>query len=800
MKAPISWLQDFVKIDIPAEALADKLVHTGFEVEEIIREADAIKNVVTGRVLAMERHPNSDHLWICQINVKTATLQIVTGAQNVQVGDIVPVALDGAVLPDGKRIFNGELRGVKSLGMLCSGSELGLTDADYEGADVDGILILKPDTKVGVDINEILGRTDVILDVSVTANRPDCNSIWGIAREVGAVLHKTVKAPVTSYTATPERIFNLLDVQVADAELCPRYMAKAVKNIKICESPKIIKDRLRAVGIKPINNIVDITNYILIELGQPMHAFDYEKIAGHRIVVRRAEEGETITTLDNTTHNLDNDVLVIADAEKPLAVAGIMGGLDSGISDDTHTIIFESAKFARDNVRRTSRKLNLKSDSSARFEKGIDFLSQAIAIDRALTLIQTNGWGTIISGTIDTNMNAVKPRTLTVPYKKINNILGIKVPTEKMVEILNSLQIKTVVKGKRLECQIPAYREDIEGANDLAEEIIRLYGYNKIKSTLFADASKQTMGGRDAFRTKEDLLKRILTAKGANEIITYSFISPKTFDILRLPKNDALRNAIPILNPLGEDVSIMRTTLVGSMLSIIGSNFSKNNKDGIFFETSKVFAPKALPLKDFPVETETLCVGMYGADYDFFALKGLLDSVFSAFKIDKTTYARVNKPYLHEGRSAEIFVGDESVGYIGEVYPDVQEAYDIDTRVYVAEINLVKLFAHAVDHREFKALPKYPAISRDLALLVKDGVSSDQVVAVIKKVTNRKLLESVEIFDVYKGQGVPKGNTSIALTVVFRAPDRTLTDDEVQAEIDHALKSMKRKYRVKLRV
>ena len=659
---------------------------------------------------------------------------------------------------------------------------------------------MKPDTKVGVDINEILGRTDVILDVSVTANRPDCNSIWGIAREVGAVLHKTVKAPVTSYTATPERIFNLLDVQVADAELCPRYMAKAVKNIKICESPKIIKDRLRAVGIKPINNIVDITNYILIELGQPMHAFDYEKIAGHRIVVRRAEEGETITTLDNATHNLDNDVLVIADAEKPLAVAGIMGGLDSGISDDTHTIIFESAKFARDNVRRTSRKLNLKSDSSARFEKGIDFLSQAIAIDRALTLIQTNGWGTIISGTIDTNMNAVKPRTLTVPYKKINNILGIKVPTEKMVEILNSLQIKTVVKGKRLECQIPAYREDIEGANDLAEEIIRLYGYNKIKSTLFADASKQTMGGRDAFRTKEDLLKRILTAKGANEIITYSFISPKTFDILRLPKNDALRNAIPILNPLGEDVSIMRTTLVGSMLSIIGSNFSKNNKDGIFFETSKVFAPKALPLKDFPVETETLCVGMYGADYDFFALKGLLDSVFSAFKIDKTTYVRVNKPYLHEGRSAEIFVEGESVGYIGEVYPDVQEAYDIDTRVYVAEINLVKLFAHAVDHREFKALPKYPAISRDLALLVKDGVSSDQVVAVIRKVTNRKLLESVEIFDVYKGQGVPKGNTSIALTVVFRAPDRTLTDDEVQSEIDHALKSMKRKYRVKLRV
>ena len=361
MKAPISWLQDFVKIDIPAEALADKLVHAGFEVEDIIRESDNIRNVVTGRVIATERHPNSDHLWICQVNVKTATLQIVTGAQNVKVNDIVPVALDGAQLPDGKRIYNGELRGVKSLGMLCGGSELGLTDDDYEGASVDGIMIMKPDTKVGVDINEVLGRTDVILDVSVTANRPDCNSILGIAREIGAVLHKPVKMPVTSYTATPERIFNMLDVQVEDGDLCPRYMAKAVKNIKITQSPKIMQDRLRAVGIKPINNIVDITNYILIELGQPMHAFDYEKIAGKRIVVRRATEGETITTLDNTSHALESDMLVIADAEKPLAVAGIMGGLDSGISDNTNTIIFESAKFARDNIRRTSRKLNLKS-------------------------------------------------------------------------------------------------------------------------------------------------------------------------------------------------------------------------------------------------------------------------------------------------------------------------------------------------------------------------------------------------------------------------------------------------------
>ncbi len=800
MKAPISWLQEFVKIDIPAEQLADKLVHAGFEVEEIIRESDNVKNVVAGRVMQMERHPDSDHLWICQINVKTKTLQIVTGAQNVKVGDMVPVALDGARLPDGKRIFNGELRGVKSYGMLCGGSELGLTDEDYEGASVDGIMILRPNTVVGTDINDILGTNDVILDVAVTANRPDCNSIWGIAREIGAVLHHSVKMPVTSYTATPERIVNMLDVKVVDNELCPRYMAKAVKNIKICPSPKIMRDRLKSVGIKPINNIVDITNYILIELGQPMHAFDYEKIGGKQLIIRRAEQGEKIVTLDNVEHALDSDVLVIADAEKPLAVAGIMGGVESGISENTNTIIFEAAKFARDNIRRTSRRIGLHSDSSARFEKGIDFLSQAIAIDRALTLIQMNGWGTIISGTIDSNFNAVKPRSISVPYKKINEILGIKVPTEKMAEILNSLQIKTVIKGKRLECNIPAYREDIENANDLAEEIIRLYGYNKIKSTLFGDAA-QTTGGREPNRMKEDELKELLAAKGANEIITYSFISPKTFDTLRLDAGDKLRKAIPILNPLGEDVSIMRTTLVGSMLQIMGNNYSKNVTEGFFFETAKTFAPKSLPLTDFPVETQTLCIGAYGGDCDFYKLKGVLDSVFSAFKVDKSSYRRAKINYLHEGRSAEIYVGDdELVGYLGEVYPDVQDAYGIGTRAYVAEINLEKLFAIGADFRPFRALPKYPAISRDLALLVKDGVSAEQVIAVIRKVTNRSILESVEIFDVYRGQGVPKGNTSIALTIVFRASDRTLKDDEVQAEIDHALKSMKRKYRVKLRV
>ncbi|MEG2453603.1 MAG: phenylalanine--tRNA ligase subunit beta [Clostridia bacterium] len=798
MKTPISWLKDYVKIDISPEALADKLVSAGFEVEEIIYQADQIKNVVAGRIMQIEKHPNSDHLLTCMVNIKTRTLQIVTGANNIKVGDIVPVAIDGAQLPNGKRIYNGELRGVKSFGMFCSGSELALTEDDYEGASVDGILILKPNTSVGANINDILGTNDVILDVAVTANRPDCNSILGIAREIAAVTDKPCKQPVSSYTATPERIMNLLDVHVDDTELCPRYIAKAVKNIKICKSPKIVRDRLTSVGIKPINNIVDITNYVLVEIGQPMHAFDYENIRGGKIIVRHAKQNESIVTLNGAENKLDTSMLVIADTERPLAVAGVMGGLDSGISDATKTIIFESANFARDSIRHTARALNLHSDSSARFEKGIDYLSQQVAIDRALTIIQANGWGTIISGTLDTNFNAIKPKSIVVPYKKINEILGIKVPVEKMVELLNSLQIKTTIKNRTIECNIPAFRDDISTANDLAEEIIRLYGYNKIKSTMFADAT-QTQGGREPNRIKTDNFKTLLASLGGNEIVTYSFISPKTFDNLALAQNDSLRNAIKVLNPLGEDLSVMRTTLVGSMLQTISSNIAKNNKSGILFEVAKRFIPKSLPLNDFPTEIETLSIGMFGDGKDFYSLMGLIENSFETFGIDTVKFERVCLKYLHEGRSANIIVDNEVVGYLGEVYSDVADNFNIDGRVYVAEINLDLLYKNAILFRQYKAIPKYPAISRDLALIVKDGISADMVIAVIKKVTDRSILENVQVFDVYRGAGVPRGNSSIALTLTFRAVDRTLKEDEVNAEIEHALRSLNRKHRVKLR-
>lgn len=797
MKAPISWLNDFVKIDVSPEVLADKLVSAGFEVEEIIYQANQIKNVVCGQILQIEKHQNSDHLLICQVDVKAEKLQIVTGANNIKVGDIVPVALNGAVLPTGIKISNGELRGVKSLGMFCGGSELLLTEEDYTGASVDGILILTPNTEIGVDINDILGNNDVILDISVTANRPDCNSILGIAREVSAILGSPFKQPYINYTATPERITNMLYLTVEDTELCPHYIAKAVKDVKICSSPKLIRNRLKSVGIKPINNIVDITNYILIEIGQPMHAFDYNNIKGQKIVVRRAYENENLVTLDGAKNTLDNSMLVIADAERGLAVAGIMGGLDSGVTESTNTIIFESAKFARDNVRRTARKLNLHSDSSARFEKGIDYISQSLAVDRALTIIQENQWGTIVSGTLDTNVNAVKQNNIVVSNKKVNDILGIKIPIQKKADILNSLQIKTVINNRNLECQIPAFREDISNANDIAEEIIRMYGYNKIKTTLLENA-KQTQGGCDVNCKNTNNLKNILVGQGANEIITYSFITPKAFDMLQLESDDILRNAIKILNPLSEDISIMRTTLVHSMISTLANNIAKNNKSATFFEIAKTFTSKSLPLNDFPIETETLSIGQYGEGKDFFTLKGLVENSCSIFGIDNLKFKRAKLNFMHDGRCAEIYIESCCIGYIGEVYPDVAKNYGVDNRLYVAELNLNNLYNYAIPFRPFVAIPKYPSIVRDLALIVKNTVSADDVISVIKKVTN-KTLESVDVFDVYKGSGIPKNNVSLALKLTFRSNERTLKDEEVSKEIEHALRSLNRKYRVKLR-
>lgn len=808
MKAPISWLKDFVDIDVTPEALAAKLVSAGFEVEEIIYNGKDISNVVVGMVTSCEAIPDT-HLHLCRVNCgKYGVFQICCGADNVCVGKKFPTALVGATVYQTAKdhvtiegvmtIKEGKLRGYDSYGMLCSGAELGVTEDMYPGASYNGLLVLPDNARPGDDVKPIVGLDEAVLDVSVTANRPDCNSIIGIAREVAAVTGKTFKPVHLSYRAEPDRISNYLQVSVKDKELCPRYVAKMVKNVKVGPSPAIIQKRLRLVGHKPINNIVDITNYVLTEIGQPMHAFDYDLIDGAQLIVRRAANGEEFEDLYGGKHNLSDDMLVIADTAKPLALAGVMGGLNSGISEKTDKIVFESAKFKRDNVRRTARKTGLRSDSSARFEKGIDYISQELGINRALTLIDSLKIGTIISGTVDSYAQPVVSREIKVKTKDVNEILGIKVPYKRMVQLLDSIGIISKVKGKQLVCQVPPHREDVQNANDIAEEVIRLYGYNKIKSTMFKKA-QQTKGGRTEYQLGVDKLKETLRGLGANETLTYSFISPKDYDAMGIEPSFVDTGVVKIVNPLGEDVSLMRTTMLPSMLKVVATNLSKGNKEGLFFEVARVFVPKSLPLTELPTEPEKLAVIAYG-DMDFYKLKGVLEAVLSSYGINDAEYKAEIKSYMHPGRSAAVsFRKGKVFGELGEIHPDTAEAYGIEERVYYIELDVKQLLDNAVKIRKFVPAPKYPASTRDLAFVVKDTVTAAELIKAIRKCTADELLESVEVFDVYKGAGIKSGYMSIAFNLSFRSATGTLKDDVVNGQIERILRSLKRKFRARLR-
>lgn len=782
MKVPFSWLKDFVDINVTPEVLAEKMVKAGFEVEEIINLADNIKKVIVAKITAIEKHPDAEKLVVCQLDCGPVygQRQIVTGAKNVNVGDIVPACMHGAVLPDGKTITKGKLRGVLSEGMMCGGSELDLTDDDYEEAGVDGILMLDDRLPLGTDINVYLQNDDYVLDFGVTANRPDCNSIIGIAREVAAVLDLPFKGiPQVKYEESGD-ISEYVSVSVNAPDLCPRYMAKAVKNIKIARSPEIIRRRLRKVGIRPINNVVDITNYVLIEIGQPMHSFDADKIGGKQIIVRRAEEGEKIVTLDEKESVLNNDNLVICDALKPVALAGVMGGENSGISDDTVNVVFESACFKRDNVRRTSRKLGIRSDSSARFEKGIDFLSQELAIKRTLSLIAEQNIGEVVHGIIDT-LGETNERTLDVSVNKINQILGITIDAEIMVNILSRLSLNPILNGDNIHLTIPGYRDDLVNTNDVAEEVIRFYGYDNIVSTPM-DGLSQTQGANTPNHEIETKIQSVLSGSlGYHECVTYSFISPSFADKLRLPKDDSRRNTIAILNPLGEEVSQMRTTLTHSMLNVISSNIAKGNKSAKLYEIGKIYLAKELPLTDFPEEKPVLMMAEYGSDKNFYTIKGAVELICAKLNI-VAEFVPSKYPWLHPGRSAQILVNGIELGIIGEIHPDVQKDYKIDS-CYVAELSLDVLRDNALSHLPFVDLPKFPAITRDLAFVLDKAVTGATLLATVKKLGG-KLLESVEIFDVYQGKGIPDGKKSIAVALSFRAKDRTLVDTDVNAVID----------------
>lgn len=795
MIVTLNWLKEFVDIEVTAEELASKLLNCGFEVEDIVRQADSMVNLKAGKILSIEKHPNADKLSVCSVDVGEGVVQIVTNAKNVFVGATVPVALDGAVLPDGEKINKGSLRGVESDGMFTGGDTLKITEDDCVGASGEGVLILPEGVAVGTDMAEYFGFDDVIFDISVTANRPDCNSVVGIAREICALTGKSFKAPDITYSESSEKTSDCVAVEVRNQELCPRYMAHSVKNIVIKPSSDKIRRRLKAVGIRPINNVVDITNYVLTEIGQPMHAFDSNYIGGGKIVVRNAIAGEKIVTLDGKVNTLDETMLVIADENKPIAVAGIMGGEFSGINANTSTIVFESAKFARDNIRRTSRSLNLRSDSSARFEKGIDFLSQEIAIKRSLHLIEESGSGVVLGGSVDVKVSYPSSRTLVYPVASLKKILGVNFHSDTVVGILNSLGIPTSVDGKNYVSVIPDVREDIATANDVAEEIIRISGYGRIKSTLLKNCA-QTIGGMSPHFQNVCEVKRAMTSGGAHEIVTYSFVSPKGFELLGIPETDSLRCAVKIRNPLGEDVSIMRTTLLPSMLDILAKNINKFNKQGVFFEVAKCYLPKSLPVVELPVERETLVIGEYGGGADFYTVKGLTEKLADAFSENFRYVAHVY-PFLHDGRSAEIFSGKRSVGFVGEIHPDVAERLGIDERLYVAEIDLDAVFAEKSGLKSFKPIPKHPPVSRDLAVVVKDYVTADDLINVVKK--SADYLESASVFDVYKGAGIRPGEKSVALNMTFRNPERTMKDEEITAEMDKILAALTKKFAAKLR-
>ncbi|MBE6763076.1 MAG: phenylalanine--tRNA ligase subunit beta [Ruminococcaceae bacterium] len=787
MKISLNWLKRYVDIDVPVDVLCDKMVMSGFEVESIEDLSETMRNVVAARIVKLEKHPDADKLQICRMDIGGEELvQIVTGADNVFEGAIVPAALHDSDLPNGMHIKKGKLRGVPSDGMLCSGEELCLKESDYPGAEVYGILILKDDIAPGTDMRDVLRLNDVVIDFKITANRPDCNSVLGVAREIAVALEKPFYQPEISYTVKGGDIRDHIDIEVTDYDLCPRYLGRVVKNLRIAPSPDWMKDCLKTAGVRPINNIVDITNYVMLETGQPMHAFDLRDIKGSRILVRRATDGEQMTTLDGKDHTLTSEMLVIADAQAPSCLAGIMGGLNSEIKDDTTDLFLECAKFRRDSVRRTARALGMRTESSARFEKGVDIHTVAYAMDRALQLIDELDAGDIIDGSIDRYEELPDARVLTVRADSISELLGVDVPHEAMVKILNNLCVETTLDNGVLTCKVPSFRDDIEGRADLAEEVMRIYGYDHIVGTPMRGSV--TRGKKLPERVKSDKIKTLLCANGVQEITTYSFIASKAIDILGLAENDPRRQAVVIKNPLGDEYSTMRTQLITSMLSVMATNYNRKASAVRLFEVSKLFVPKALPLTEQPLELPALSIGLYGEGESFFTLKGLLEQLFAAFELT-VSYTRSDEPYLHPGRQAKVLCGETVIATFGELHPDCADTIGIGTKAYVAQVELKTLFENETSLVLYKPLPRFPAVERDLALLCDASLPAADIETAIRA-GGGKLLEDVRLFDVYQGAQIEAGKKSVAYSLWFRSNEGTLSDADIEPALRKIFKKL----------
>ena len=805
MLAPLSWLKEYVDIDVTAQELQEKLFSSGFEVEELHQVGEGISGVVVGLVETCEQIEGT-HLHLTRVNAgDKGSFQVLCGASNVKAGGKYPLALVGAVVYETAKdhvtvtgtmtIKKGKMRGYESMGMLCSGVELGVSEDLFPGAGFNGLLLLPDDAEPGADVKPILGLDDWIFDISITANRPDCQSILGIAREVAAILGKPLKAPSLDYTVTDVEKTGF-SVTVDAPDLCPRYIGQYIHDVKMGESPAWMRRRLALCGMNAISNIVDITNYVLLEIGQPMHAFDEDFIRGNAINVRRAKHGEHIVTLDGEDYEMDENNLVICDGVGPVAMAGVMGGLNSEIRESTRGVLFESAKFARDNIRKSSRALGKRTDASAKYEKGVDEYSTVMAMKRACHLVEELGCGKVSRTHLDVNTgNSVEPSPLTVSIEKVNGVLGIQVPEAEILRICEGLNFSPKINGDQLELMIPAYRTDIENYPDISEEVIRMYGYDHIVPTLL-DQAKVTAGGLTVRQKTELALKRRLCAEGMYEAMHYSFYSPQDLDLLRLPSDAPERNSIRILNPINEDLSILRTSLIPSMLHAVERNQKNGNINGRLFEMAKRFLPKSLPLSDYPEEKETLCACLWGNDESFFTIKGIADVIAETLLV-KFSYEIAEKSFLHPYQSADIYCEGEKIGTLGTVRYEICHQLSYRSRAYVLEIDLEALEKYYGRTPSFTPLSRFPDQKRDLALVMDRQISCGQVEEAILEAS--KFVTNVQLFDVYVGAQIPPSKRSMAFTMTFQPGDEELTDEKVDGYVNKILRKLKSALDIDLR-
>lgn len=799
MKASIEWLKEYSDIDVDAVKLGDILTMTGSKVETIEQRGNDIKNVVVGKILEIVKHPDSDHLVITQMDLGDEKVQIVTGADNIKVGDIVPVAKDGSALPGGVKIKKGKLRGIDSCGMMCSVGELGLDINQYPGQIEHGIMILDEnlENRLGEDIVDVLNLREDIIDFEITPNRPDCLSIEGLGRETAVSLEKEFKNPrknIDELKIEDKKEIEGLKVDIEAPDLCYRYIARVVKNVKIAPSPEWLVRRLNACGIKSINNIVDITNYVMLEMGQPMHAFDINSIEGKHIIVRRAKDGEKITTLDEEERTLDENDLVIADIMKPVAIAGVMGGMNSEIEKDTETVVFESASFYGGAVRKTAKKVGLRTESSSRFEKGLSSENALRAINRAVELVGELNAGEVVDGKIDVYPTKQKVNKIKLNYDRINKLLGTKISKEEMINILEKLEIK--VENDIAEA--PYFRTDVEQFADIAEEVLRFYGYDKLDTTLVE--SDTTIGIRNKEQKIEQKIKNVLVNSGLSEIYTYGFVSDKDLEKSKINK-DLKETSIVIQNPLSDEYRLMRPSTIPSMMQTLATNANKKNPSAKLFDISKSYKNinNEVERGEVPLQENILTIGMYGDSSDFYTVKGLIENVLETSSINRYDIVKETKnESYHPGRCANFKVGIDVIATIGEIHPEVLENYGIEKRAYLAEINLSKITKYSKANKKYVEVPKFPAVERDIAIIVDEKIEVGQIEKIITKKA-KKLLEKMQLFDIYRNEKLGENKKSVAYSLIFRDKNRTLSDDEINVVMENIISELKKILSAELR-